>query len=112
VPPSPPPAGRAGRPRTAEGVLMASATTPQFEFVLSLPHDARFAAAIRDLAAHAAIHYGCATPRAQAFGEEAERLFRSRLEENLTRREVPVVVRSTTGRLELLIDERTISLDL
>lgn len=91
---------------------MASATTPQFEFVLSLPHDERFAAAVRDLAAHAATHYGCATARAQAFGQQAEHLFRSCLEENLTRSEVPVVLRSTTGPLELLIDERTISLDL
>ena len=91
---------------------MAAATTPHFEFVLSVPHDPRFAGAVRDLAAHAASHYGCAPPRAEAFGQEAEQLFRTCLQENPTRREVPVVVRSTTGPLELLIDERNISLDL
>ncbi len=91
---------------------MSSVTTPHFEFVLSLPHDERFAGTVRDVAVHAAVHVGCPPSRAQAFGQAAEDLLRACLQDNPTRKDLPVVVRCTTGPLELLVDEQLITLDL
>ena len=83
-----------------------------FELSLSLPHDARFAATVRDLATHAAQHAGCAQSKAEAFGRAAEELLRSCLEHSAPGDEVPVIVRRLTGPLELLIDDRLITLDI
>lgn len=82
-----------------------------FDLHLSLPHDLRFAATIRDLAAHAAQFVGCGDARAMAFGREAEELLRACLEDNASRSEVPVIVRRHNGSLEVQIDERRITLD-
>lgn len=83
-----------------------------FELTLTLPHDERFAPAVRDLAVHAAEHAGCARPRAEAFGEAAERLLRECLEHNPARGPLPVVVRRRDGPVELLIDARLITLEI
>lgn len=83
-----------------------------FELTMSLPHDARFAPAIRDLATHAAQHVGCGPAKAEAFGLAAEELLRRWLEDSGPDEEVPVVMRRVAGPLELRIDDRTITLDI
>ena len=83
-----------------------------FELTLSLPHDARFAVTIRDLAVHAAQHVGCGQAKAEAFGRAAEELLRACLADSAPEREVPVVVRRLAGPLELLIDKHVITLDI
>ena len=85
---------------------------PHFELTLSVPHDERFAATVRDLAVHAAEHAGCARPRAEAFGRAAEQLLRACLEDDASRDEVPVVMRCVAGPVEVLIYERVITLDV
>ncbi len=87
-------------------------TTTSFELTLSLPHDARFASTIRDLAIHAAQHAGCAQAKAEAFGRAAEELLRACLADSAPGNEVPVVMRRITGPLELLIDDRIITLEV
>jgi anti-sigma regulatory factor (Ser/Thr protein kinase) len=87
-------------------------TTMPFELTLSLPHDPRFASTIRDLAIHAAQHVGCTQAAAEAFGRAAEELLRACLADSAPEDEVPVVVRRITGPLELLIDDRLITLDI
>lgn len=83
-----------------------------FELTLSLPHDARFAGTIRDLAVHAAQHVGCGQAKAEAFGRAAEELLRACLADSAPGDDVPVVVRRLAGPLEVLIDERVITLDI
>jgi hypothetical protein len=83
-----------------------------FELTLSVPHDPRFASTIRDLAIHAAQHVGCAQAKAEAFGRAAEELLRACLADSAPGSDVPVVVRCLAGPLELLIDERIITLDI
>jgi hypothetical protein len=87
-------------------------TTTPFELTLSLPHDARFASTIRDLAIHAAQHVGCAQAKAEAFGRAAEELLRACLADSAPGNDVPVVVRRVGGPLELMIDDRLITLDI
>ncbi len=87
-------------------------TTATYELSLRLPHDARFATTIRDLAVHAAQHAGCGRAKAEAFGRAAEELLRSCLADSAPGDEVPVVVRRLTGPLELLIDDRLITLEI
>jgi hypothetical protein len=83
-----------------------------FELTLSLPHDPRFAATIGALAVHAAQHVGCAQAKAEAFGRAAEDLLRACLADSAPGDDVPVIVRRLAGPLELLIDERIITLDI
>ena len=84
-----------------------------FELQMSLPHDARFAATLRELAVHAAHYAGCADSRADAFGRSVEDAVRAYLAGNTTPHDVPVVVRrTTTGPLEIQIDTQVLSLEL
>lgn len=83
-----------------------------FELTISLPHDLRFASTIRDLAVHAAQHVGCAQREAEAFGRAAEDLLRACLADSAAGSDVPVIVRRLAGPLELLIDQRVITLEI
>jgi hypothetical protein len=82
-----------------------------FELTLLLPHDHRFAPTLRDLAIHAAEYAGCPRPQAEAFGRAAEELLRESLA-NGSHVEVPVVVRRAAGPLELVVDERVLTLEI
>ena len=83
-----------------------------FELTVWLPHDARFAPTMRELAMHAAQHAGCARAKAEAFGRAAEELLRRCLEETGPGDALPVVMRRDAGPLELRIDDRTITLEI
>jgi hypothetical protein len=86
-------------------------TAVRFELTLSLPADVRFAATARELVIHAAKHSGCTDARAQAFGGEVEGVVRDRLAASSDGALLPIVVRLTTGPVEVLVDGRTFSLE-
>jgi hypothetical protein len=77
---------------------------------VSLPTDARFTGAARELAVHAAKHAGCTDARAQAFGEEVEGVIRGYLESGNTSPTLPMVLRRRAGPVEALINGRTIAI--
>jgi hypothetical protein len=82
---------------------------PTFEIHVSLPHDARFAATARELAVHAAKQAGHGDEEARAFGQDVESLVRSHLEGSRPGAPVPLVVRRSTGPVEVLINGRTVT---
>jgi hypothetical protein len=84
-----------------------------FEFQLSVPKDERVAAIVRKLAVQAARYAGCADSGAEAFGGQVEEAVRAHLNGAPSAGVIPIVVRrSTTGPLEVLVDTRTVALDL
>jgi hypothetical protein len=83
---------------------------PRFELNVSLPSDVRFAETARELAVHAAKHAGYSDARARAIGERVEQIIHACLKEG-TGTTLPLVVRRTTGPVEILVDGRTLSLD-
>ena len=83
-----------------------------FELKMSLPHDVRFIATIRDIAVHAAQYAGCAEVAAVAFGRRVEEVFRLELERDNSDRAVPIVVRRQAGPVEVLVDQRRIAQDV
>jgi hypothetical protein len=85
-----------------------------FEFQVSVPRDAQVAAVIRMLAEQAARYAGCSEPHAAAFGERVEEAVRAQLNGSIahTSHSIPVVVRRSTGPLEVQVATRTIALEL
>ncbi len=67
-----------------------------------IPDDARYAAAMRDLAVHAARYAGCAESDADRYGALVESVVRACLSQGGATM-VPVVVRRGDGPLEFLI---------
>jgi hypothetical protein len=84
---------------------------PQFELNVSFPPDTRFVVTARELAVHAARHAGCTEARARAFGDEVEATILSCMERGNTDAPLPMVVRRTTGPVEVLVNGRTIALE-
>jgi hypothetical protein len=84
----------------------------QFEFQLSVPRDAEIAAVIRMLAEQAARYAGCDEAGAVAFGQEVAEAVRAHLNGQTGTGSIPVVVRRSTGPLEVQVDTRTVALDL
>jgi hypothetical protein len=85
-----------------------------FEFQLSVPRDAEIAAVVRMLAEQAARYAGCNEPGAAAFGERVAEAVRAQLNGVAahTSSSIAVVVRRSTGPLEVQVATRTIALDL
>jgi 4-hydroxyphenylpyruvate dioxygenase-like putative hemolysin len=83
-----------------------------FEFQLSVPRDAQVAAVIRMMAEQAARYCGCHGPRAEAFGGKVEEAVRAHLNGASSTGSIAVVVRRSTGPLEVHVETRTIALDL
>jgi hypothetical protein len=85
-----------------------------FEFQVSVPRDAEIAAVIRMLAEQAARYAGCNEPNASAFGERVAEAVRAHLNGSLahTSGSIAVVVRRSTGPLEVQVAARTIALEL
>ena len=83
-----------------------------FELQMSVPRDPRFAATLRGLAVHAAHYAGCPDGRAEAFADRVEAAVRAYFADNAATQDVPIVVRRTTGPLEVEIAGRVVSLDL
>ena len=83
-----------------------------FEFQLSVPRHAEVAAVVRMLAEQAARYAGCAPPRAEAFGRTVEEAVRAHVNGASSAGSIAVVVRRSTGPLEVLVESRTVALDL
>ena len=85
-----------------------------FEFQLLVPRDAEVAAVVRMLAEQAARYAGCTELHAAAFGEEVAEAVRAHLNGAVSHpsNAIPVVVRRSTGPLEVQIAARTVALDL
>jgi hypothetical protein len=83
-----------------------------FEFQLSVPRDAEVAAVIRMLAEQAARYCGCNSPSAEAFGGRVEEAVRAHLNGSASPGSIAVTVRRATGSLEVLVDTRTVALEI
>jgi hypothetical protein len=83
-----------------------------FEFQISVPRDAQVAAIVRMLAEQAARYAGCNESGTAAFGEKVAEAVRAQLNGSSGHGTIPVVVRRSTGPLEVQVDTRTVALDL
>jgi hypothetical protein len=83
-----------------------------FEFQISVPRDAQVADIVRMLAEQAAKYAGCNEPEAAAFGEKVAEAVHAQLNGSPGHNAIPVVVRRSTGPLEVQVDDRTVALDL
>ena len=85
-----------------------------FEFQVSVPRDAEVAAVIRMLAEQAARYAGCNEPGAAAFGARVAEAVVAHLNGSIghTSGSIAVVVRRSTGPLEVQVATRTVALDL
>ena len=79
-----------------------------FEFQLSVPRDAQVAAIVRMIAKYA----GCTEPGAAAFGEKVAEAVRAHVNGSPGHGAIPVVVRRSTGPLEVQVDTHTVALEL
>jgi hypothetical protein len=84
----------------------------RFEFQLSVPRDAEIAAVIRMLAEQAARYAGCDEAGAVAFGQQVAEAVHAHLNGLAATGPIPVIVRRSTGPLEVHVDTRTVALDL
>ncbi len=82
-----------------------------FELNISLPHDARFAETARDLAIHAARQAGCAEADASAFGRTVEEVIRGCLQDTSSDASLPLIVRRTSGPVEVIVNGQTLTPD-
>ena len=83
-----------------------------FEFQLSVPRDAQVAAVVRMMAEQAAKYAGCSEPNAAAFGERVAEAVRAHVNGSPGHGAIAVVVRRSTGPLEVQVDTRTVALEL
>jgi hypothetical protein len=83
-----------------------------FEFQLLVPRDAEVAAIVRMMAEQAARYAGCNEPSAAAFGERVAEAVRAQLHGSPRHHAIPIVVRRSTGPLEVQVDTRTVALEL
>ena len=85
-----------------------------FEFQLLVPRDAEVAAVVRMMAEQAARYVGCNDVHASAFGERVAEAVRAHVNGTVTQssNSIPVVVRRSTGPLEVLVATHTIALEL
>ena len=85
-----------------------------FEFQLLVPRDAEIAAVVRMMAEQAARYAGCTEVHAAAFGERVAEAVRAHVNAAVTHtsNSIPVVVRRSTGPLEVLVATHTVALEL
>ena len=85
-----------------------------FQFQVSVPRDAEVAAVVRMLAEQAARYAGCNEPSAAEFGERVAEAVRAHLNGSVafTSNSIAVVVRRSTGPLEVQVATRTVALEL
>lgn len=88
--------------------------TTTFEFQVSVPRNAEVAVVVRMLAEQAARYVGCNEPSAAAFGERVAEAVGAHLNGSVahTSNSIAVVVRRSTGPLEVQIATRTVALEL
>lgn len=73
-----------------------------------MPREARFAAAVRRLALHAAQYAGCADGAADPFASLVEQAFTGCLHQSSG--DVPLIFRRLSGPLEVVVDGRVLTL--
>lgn len=85
-----------------------------FEFQVSVPRNAEVAAVIRMLAEQAARYAGCHEPGAAAFGARVAEAVVAHLNGSVAHSSasIAVVVRRSTGPLEVQVATRIVALDL
>ena len=84
-----------------------------FELSVTLPPDPRFAGTVAAIAVHAAQFAGCAPPAAQAFGRDVEAAVRGCIDrQRAPSATIPLVVRRDAGPVEVIVDGRTLRIDV
>ena len=85
-----------------------------FEFQVSVPRNAEVAAVIRMLAEQAARYAGCNEPGAAAFGDRVAEAVLAHVNGSTAHASgsIAVVVRRSTGPLEVQVAARTVALEL
>lgn len=85
-----------------------------FEFQVSVPCNAEVAAVVGMLAEQAARYAGCSEPSAAAFGEQVAEVVRAHVNGSVAHASssIAVVVRRSTGPLEVQVATRTVALEL
>jgi hypothetical protein len=85
-----------------------------FEFQVSVPRNAEVAAVVRMLAEQAARYAGCSEPGAAAFGVRVAEEVIAHLNGSVAHASatIAVVVRRSTGPLEVQVATRTVALEL
>ena len=88
-------------------------TADTFVLDLTLPPDARFAATAAAIAVHAAQFAGCPSDAAQAFGRDVEAAVRGCIDRSqASPAAIPIVVRRQAGPVEVIVDGRTLRVDV
>ena len=88
-------------------------TAETFELSVTLPPDPRFAGTAAAIAVHAAQFAGCPPPAAQAFGRDVEDAVRGCIERQRAASDtIPLVVRRDAGPVEVIVDGRTLRVDV
>jgi hypothetical protein len=88
-------------------------TAETFELSVTLPPDTRFAATAAAIAVHAAQFAGCQPTAAQAFGRDVEEAVRGCIDRLRTApATIPLVVRRDAGPVEVIVDGRTLRVDV
>jgi hypothetical protein len=83
----------------------------RLELTLSVPRDPRYLATVRALAVQAAASAGLGKQDAAAFGQRVEEMVRAGLG-NGAGDHLPVVLRLSDGPLEIIVDARSVTLEV
>ncbi len=77
--------------------------TAPFDLQGTFPADARFAAPLRALAAHAATHAGCTAEVTASFADAVDAAFRAGLTSVAAGTDIPVLIQHTAGELSAVL---------
>lgn len=80
-----------------------------FELMMTLPADARYAVAAREVAVTAAHQAGCADDTAETFGRTVEGTVRRCLSSVAPGSSLPLTIRRISGPVEVLVDGHTLA---
>ena len=83
-----------------------------FDLSVSVPRDVRFLPTVRALAVHAAAAAGYSGEAAEAFGRRVEEVAHQCLADGSVSGDVPIVLRHTDGPMEVLVDARSVTLQV
>jgi hypothetical protein len=86
-------------------------TADRFELTVSVSADARLVETVREVVVCAAQCAGCQAPRATAFARDVEAAVRTSLHVAAAGVLLPVTVRGDNGRVEVVVNGHTLTLD-
>jgi hypothetical protein len=88
-------------------------TAETFVINVTVAPDVRFAATAAAIAVHAAQFAGCPAPAAQAFGRDVEDAVRGCIDRTRSApAAIPLIVRRDAGPVEVIVDGRTLRVDV